>query len=98
MQWNLMDVGITDVHDATPVIENHYMLWERHCNNAKKKKILQELGLIVHEMVYCDYKLCHISNNLKVVEEPLRIPDAYLGGRTNAINLKEEFSNETKGG
>ena len=64
----------------------------------KEKKILQELGLIVHEMWYCNYKLYHISNNLKVVEEPLRIQDAYLGGRTNAINLKEEFSNETKGG
>ena len=49
-------------------------------------------------MWYCDYKLYHISNDLKVVEEPLRIRDAYLGGRTNAINLKEEFSNETKGG
>ena len=36
-------------------------------------------------MLYCDYKLCHISNDLKVVEEPLRIRDAYLGGRTNAI-------------
>ena len=64
----------------------------------KKKKILQELGLIVHEMWYCDYKLYYKSNDLKVVEEPLRIRDAYLGGRTNAINLKEEFSNETKGG
>ena len=56
------------------------------------------MGLIVHEMWYCDYKLYHISNDLKVVEEPLRIRDAYLGGRTNVINLKEEFSNETKGG
>ena len=33
MQWNLMDVGITDVHDVTLMIENHYRLWERHCNN-----------------------------------------------------------------
>ena len=49
-------------------------------------------------MLYCDYKLYHISNDLKVVEEMLRIRDAYLGGRTNAINLKEEFSNDTKGG
>ena len=32
-------------------------------------------------MWYCDYKLYHISNDLKVVEEPLRIRDAYLGGR-----------------
>ena len=48
-------------------------------------------------MWYCDYKLYHESNNLKVIEEPLRIQDAYFGGRTNAINLKEEFSNETKG-
>ena len=54
-------------------------------------------------MWYCDYKLfiiiiiIYISNNLKVVEGPLRIRDAYLGGRTIAINLKE-FSNETKGG
>ena len=63
----------------------------------KRKKILQELGLIVHKMWYCNYKLYHISNDLKVVEELLRIQDAYLGGRTNAINLKE-FSNETKGG
>ena len=29
------------------------------------------------------------------MEEP---QDAYFGGRTNAINLKEEFSDETKGG
>ena len=49
-------------------------------------------------MWYCNYKLYHMSNDLKVVEELLRIQDAYLGGRTNAINLKEEFSNETKGG
>ena len=42
-------------------------------------------------MWYCNYKLYHISNNLKVVEELLRIRDAYLGGRTNAINLKENF-------
>ena len=48
-------------------------------------------------MWYCNYKLYHTSNNLKVVEEPLRIQDAYFGGRTNAINLKEEFSDETKG-
>ena len=33
MQWNLMDVGITDVCDVIPVIENHYRLWERQCNN-----------------------------------------------------------------
>ena len=33
MQWNLMDVGITDVRDVIPVIENHYRLWERKCNN-----------------------------------------------------------------
>ena len=33
MQWNLMDVDITDVHDVIPVIENHYRLWERQCNN-----------------------------------------------------------------
>ena len=32
------------------------------------------------------------------MEEPLRIRDAYFGRRTNAINLKEEFSDETKGG
>ena len=41
-----------------------------------KKKVLQELGFIVHEMWYCDYKLYHTSNDLKVVaeeEEPLRI-------------------------
>ena len=68
--------------------------------NAKKKKVLQELGFIVHEMWYCDYKLYHTSNDLKVVaeEEPLRIRDAYFGGKTNAINLKEEFSDEIKGG
>ena len=64
----------------------------------KTRKVLQEMGFIVHEMWYCDYKLYHTSNNLKVVEEPLRIQDAYLSGRTNAINLKEEFSDETKGG
>ena len=65
-----------------------------------QKKVLQELGFIVHEMWYCDYKLYHTSNDLKVVaeEEPLRIRDAYFGGRTNAINLKEEFSDEIKGG
>ena len=78
-----------------------------------KKKVLQQLGLTVHKMWYCDYKLYHESNNLKVVKEPLRIRDAYFGGKTNAINLKEEFlmklkvainlkeefsSNETKGG
>ena len=61
----------------------------------KKKKVLQELGLIVHKMWYCNYKIYHTSNNLK---EPLRIQDAYFSGRTNPINLKEEFSNETKGG
>ena len=33
MQWNLMVVGIMDVHDVIPVIENHYKLWERQCNN-----------------------------------------------------------------
>ena len=33
MQWNLMDVGITDVHDVISVIANHYRLWERQCNN-----------------------------------------------------------------
>ena len=41
-----------------------------------KKKVLQELGFIVHEMWDCDYKLYHTSNDLKVVaeeEEPLRI-------------------------
>ena len=59
------------------------------------------MGFIVYEMWYCDYKLYHTSNDLKVVaeeEEPLRIQDAYFGGRTNAINLKEEFSDEIKGG
>ena len=49
-------------------------------------------------MWYCDYKLYHKSNDLKIVEELLRIRDAYFSGRTNAINLKEGFSNETKGG
>ena len=48
-------------------------LQQRYIETLKKKKILQELGLIVHKMWYCDYKLCHISNDLKVVEEPLRI-------------------------
>ena len=33
MKWNLMDVGITDVLDVIPVIENHYRLLERQCNN-----------------------------------------------------------------
>ena len=33
MQRNLMDVSITDVHDVVPMIENHYRLWERQCNN-----------------------------------------------------------------
>ena len=36
-------------------------------------KVLLELGLIVHKMWYCDYKLYHTSNDLKVIEEPLRI-------------------------
>ena len=102
MQWNLMDVGITDVLDVIPMIEIYYRSWERsmqqrYMETLKKKKVLQQLGLTVHEMWYCDYKLYHESNNLKVVKEPLRIQDAYFGGRTNAINLKE-FSNETKGG
>ena len=37
--------------------------------------ITQDLGFIVHKMWYCDYKLYHTSNDLKVVaeEEPLRI-------------------------
>ena len=55
------------------------ILQQRYVEMLKKEKILQELGLIVHKMWYCDYKLYHISNNLKVVEEPLRIRDAYLG-------------------
>ena len=58
------------------------------------------MGFIVHKMWYCDYKLYHTSNDLKVVaeeEESLRIRDAYFGRRTNAINLKE-FSDEIKGG
>ena len=45
-------------------------------NTKKKKKVLQELGFIVHKMWYCDYKLYHTSNDLKVVAEeaePLRI-------------------------
>ena len=54
------------------------------------------MGFIVHEMWYCDYNLYDTSNDLKVVEKPLRIRDAYFRGRTNAINLKEEFSDETK--
>ena len=33
MQWNLMDVGIMEVHDVILMIENHYRLWERQCNN-----------------------------------------------------------------
>ena len=45
-----------------------------------------------------NYKLYHASNNLKVVEELLRIRDASFSGRTNAINLKEELSHEAKGG
>ena len=41
MQWNLMDVGITDVHDVIPVIEN-ITDYEKDnattiCRNAKKK-------------------------------------------------------------
>ena len=32
MQWNLKDVGITDVHGIIPMKENHYRLWERQCN------------------------------------------------------------------
>ena len=28
MQWNLMDVGITDVRDVIPVMENHFRLWK----------------------------------------------------------------------
>ena len=47
-------------------------------------------------MWYCDYKSYHTSNDLKVMEEALGIPDAYFSGRTNAINLKEEFSDEIK--
>ena len=48
-------------------------LQQRYVETLKEKKILQELGLIVHEMWDCDYKLYHISNDLKVVEELLRI-------------------------
>ena len=33
MRWNSMDVGIMDVLDVIPMIENHYKLWERQCNN-----------------------------------------------------------------
>ena len=32
-------------------------LQQRYIEMLKKKKILQELGLIAHEMWYCDYKL-----------------------------------------
>ena len=46
---------------------------QRYIEMLKTKKVLQELGFIVHEMWYCDYKLYHKSNDLKVVEEPLRI-------------------------
>ena len=85
-------------HDRESLQVMEKTLQQQYIEMLKKKKILQELGLIVHGMWYCNYKLYHISNDLKVVEELLRIRDAYLGGRTNAINLKEEFSNETKGG
>ena len=46
---------------------------QRYLETLKKKKVLQQSGLTVHEMWYCNYKLYHESNNLKVVEEPLRI-------------------------
>ena len=55
------------------------------------------MGFIAHEMWYCNYKSYHTLNDLKVVEEPLRIQDACFGGRTNAINIKKELSDETKG-
>ena len=46
---------------------------QRYVEMLKKKKVLQELGFIVHEMWYYDYKLYHTSNDFKMVEEPLRI-------------------------
>ena len=45
MQWNLMDVGITDVHDVIPVIENHYRLWESQCNSHMLKKSTTRIGI-----------------------------------------------------
>ena len=46
---------------------------QRYIETLKKKKVPQELGFIVHEMWYCNYKLYHTSNDLKVVKEPLKI-------------------------
>ena len=43
MQWNLMDIGITDVHSVILMIENHYRLWERHCNNNTEKCSKKEI-------------------------------------------------------
>ena len=49
MQWNLMDVGITDVLDVIPMIEIHYRSWERLCNNDTwkhfKKKSTTTIGI-----------------------------------------------------
>ena len=41
--------------------------------NTQKEKVLQELGFIVNKMWYVDYKSYHRSNDLRVMEEPLRI-------------------------
>ena len=60
MQWNLMDVGITDVLDVIPMIDT--------LGHGK------------------DYATAICGNVINLKE------------RTNAINLKEEFSKETKGG
>ena len=41
MQWNLMDVGIMDVHDVIPMIENATMI----CRNAQEKESTARIGI-----------------------------------------------------
>ena len=74
-------------------------LSKRFSETLYKKKVLEELEYIIHEMWACDFERCHLKyENLIGDNEPIKVRDAYYSGCTNAIVLKKDFTHNERGG
>lgn len=76
----------------------------RHADTLRRADMLRKLGYELHEMWSCDFhQLCvnmpEVSSFIRGLEisDSIDVRQAYYGGRTNAITLKKNFTEQHKG-
>ena len=79
-------------------------LAQRYRETELKVKRLEEMGFIVIQKWSCEF-LKELEDNPEMaafvqslnIQDPINLRDCYFGGRTNALTLHKEFSNNEKG-